>query len=292
MLRRGGVHLGSGLRSLLWVVLALCVACVGEPPVDSDQDPIPSDVLRDVVRRARETGAVGAFSEALAQYPDSPTLSRAHQDHLRGILPSEAFLLKYRARAEAEPGSSLAQYLLGRAVIEDRDTAYAAFRRAAGLDPLNPWPVIGMAYLHANEGDLFGTTNVYKAGIEAAPRSALLHLFLGNQYLDMRLHVKAQREYEIVRTLAPDNHEARAGLGKVYAMLLRFDQARELLESVREVDPSVAHIYPTLASLYLQERKPRAAAAAYRTGLNYGLPPDESLAAQIRAAELVVETER
>ena len=59
------------------------------------------------------------------------------------------------------------------------------------------------------------------------------------------------------------------------------------MEKTRDADPSIAHIYPTLASLYLGDRDPAAAQDAYRAGLGFGLPRDEELASQIRAAKLV-----
>jgi hypothetical protein len=65
----------------------------------------------------------------------------------------------------------------------------------------------------------------------------------------------------------------------------------ELLEQTRVADPSIGHIYPTLASLYLADRDPLAAEDAYRAGLGFGLPRDPDLASQIRAAKLVAETQ-
>ena len=270
------------------LAIVLGVGCVRPAPVDTDSDPLTRSQVRSAIDEATSVGTLAAYDELLERHSGSASLV---QDQLRVDLPASEFRSRYQAAAEALPDDSLAQYLYGRAVIDDVELAGSAFDRAARLDPLSPWPVVGLAYLSASRGDMFGTIRVYEEALKRAPGSALLHLFLGNHYLDVRLYIKAQRELEAARRLDPDNPEVWAAMGKVYAFLSRPDDALELLLEARAADPSITHIYPTLASLYLGRHDPVAAEEAYRAGLAFGLPRDDALASQIRASKLVQDTE-
>ncbi len=277
-------------RALLGVlVLVAASGCVRAAPVDSDVEPVSTEVLRAAVVAADDADSTAPFAALLEVHPESFALRRAIQDHERARLEPAELIARYRAAAEASPDSGLAHYLLGRTLVAEPAAAEASFARAAELDPTNPWPVVGQAYLRASRGDLLGTIEVYEAGLERAPRSAMLRLFLGNQYLEWKLFIKAERELRYAHRLDPDDPEVWAALGKCLAMLSHEEQAMDLLLRAREARPEIAHIYPTLASLYLTRREVLAAEEAYRAGLSYGMPRDEGLSSQIRAAKLVQE---
>jgi len=278
-------------RALAVVLLLLTAGCVPGEVVNSDVEPVPRDALAAAARSAAEADSLDPFAPLLEVHPDSVALQRAVQDHLRARLEPEVVREQYRVAVEASPDSALAHYLYGRTLVDEPNLAAGAFARAMELDPLNPWPVVGTAYLRASRGDLYGTIQVYEQALKKAPNSAMLRLFLGNQFLELKLYVKAERELRHAMRLAPDDPEVWAALGKTLALLSHHEPAMELLLRARAADPSIAHMYPTLASMYLTLRDPAAADEAYRAGLEYGLPADRGLAAQIRAAKLVAGIE-
>ena len=105
--------------------------------------------------------------------------------------------------------------------------------------------------------------------------------------MDLKLLIDAQRQLELADRLDPGDPEIRASLGKLDALLGRYDAAEALLEEVIAEDPDLADVYPTLSSLALRRRDLDRADALYRRGLDLGLDADEDLAAGIRAARIV-----
>lgn len=273
------------------LVVALAVGCLSPQATNSDVEPVAREVVVALSEAARVASSTEPFEELLKQHPESLALNRAMQDYLRGRLDTEELKARYQARVEAKPTSAAAHYLYGRTLVAEPELAEVAFRHAMELEPLNPWPPIGLAYLRSSRGDLFGTIKVYEAALENAPNSSMLRLFLGNHFLELRLYIKAERQIQHAMRLNPDNPEVWAALGKTYALLARREEATALLVRTREADPTIAHIYPTLATLYLAAREFAAADEAYATGLRYGLPHDMELASQIRAAKLVAGLE-
>ena len=278
----------------LVALLALLVGlgCGPRGVSNSDSDPAPASDLVAAQRVARQDPVAGeqALAALLARHPDSWLTARAHQDVLRQSLPAAVFEGRYAAARDAAPESGLAWYLLGRARIERFAEAMEAFSRAAELAPENPWPVAGIAYLHWAVGDMFLCVASYEAGIERMPRSAQLRLLLGNQLLNLKLIIDAQRHLELGHRLAPGNPNMTAALGKVYIELGRYESGRALLEQALEADPSLADVAMSLAGVYLRDREPEAAERMYRRALEGGLSPDDELFGAIRAAKIVVRT--
>ncbi len=288
MLRRGGLRLVA-LRALALSALVL-LGCSPTRAINSDFDRAPSDALLAAERLRREGSTVAAeaaFKELLIEYPESWGAARGLQDARRALLPADAFEAAYLQAQTQSPESALAAYLLGRARILRPADAKEAFERAARLAPQNPWPPAGLAYLHCAAGDLYLCVEAYEEAIERMPRSARLHLLLGNQLLNLKLLVDAQRHLELAYKLQADDPQVTAALGKTYIELGRIDQGRTLLEDALTLDPSLADAAMSLAGVYLSDREPERAEEMYRRALQGGLPADEELYGAIRAASLV-----
>ena len=114
---------------------------------------------------------------------------------------------------------------------------------------------------------------------------------MGNQFLELKLYVDAQRQLQTALALAPDDLEVRAALGKAMLALGQESEALELLESVHEAQPLIVHIAPSLAALYLRRGRPGKAERVYQSAVVEGLPADEELAAEISAALLIQRLE-
>ena len=287
MLRRSRLRLVVALGAGLF----LSACGLAEEAQNSDTDSAPYSAIldgRDLLSRGEPGAAVAHFEQLLAAHPGSLQASRGHQDAQKSLLSAEEFQRLYAERVAAAPQSSLEHYLRGRSRIEQEALAEEDFRRAVELDRSNSWAVAGQAYLAYARGDLFATVQLYEDAIARAPRSAQLRLFLGNQFLELKLFIDAQRQLETAHKLAPQDVEVLAALGKVRLALGQEQEALDLFGRVQASEPRVAHIAPSVAAIFLRRGRPAEAQRVYRRGLEAGLEVDEELADEIEGA-LVLE---
>jgi tetratricopeptide (TPR) repeat protein len=270
--------------------VAFLAACGldGEPQnSDTTTDTVSYSAVLDgrgLLASGQTAEAAVHFERLLAQHPGSLQASRGLQDARRELLGTEEFLVHYARAVDAEPQSSLRHYLRGRSRIEKTALAEADFRRAVALDPLNSWAVAGLAYLAYGRGDLFATVQIYEEAIAKSPRSAQLRLLLGNQFLELKLYIDAQRQLETAYKLAPEDLEVWAALGKVRLALGQEQEAFEIFRRTLAAEPRIAHIAPSMAAIYLRRGAPAEAERVYREGLQAGLGPDKELAKEIDGA--------
>lgn len=282
----------SRLRLVAALGAGLCLAACGlaEEAQNSDSDTAPYSAIldgRDLLSQGDPRAASVHFERLLVTHPGSFQASRGHQDAQKVLLGPEEFQRFYADRAGSAPQSSLAHYLRGRSRIEQEALAEEDFRRAIERDPANSWAVAGLAYLAYTRGDLFATVQLYEEAIARAPRSAQLRLFLGNQLLELKLFIDAQRQIETAYKLAPQDFEVLAALGKVRLALGQEQDALELFRRVQAGEPRLAHIVPSLATIFLRRGRPAEAQGVYRRGLEAGLEADEELAKAIEGALLL-----
>ena len=283
----------SNLLGLFLVAALSTSACDhAKNYVNSDVEPISAEQLRPL-RVLVDSGALESAEAQLValceQHPNSVEARRLLQDARRSRQSSDEFVLGYREAVRKHPGEPIGHYLLGRALIEEPGLAKEQFEKAAALDPLNPWPTVGLAYLSRARGDFFATVATYRAALLLAPRSARLRWFLGTLYLDLRLLVDAQRELAIAERLDPDNPRIWGAQGRVQLALGNVRAAGEALVRSRVVMPEQAEIYVPLAELYLRWRCPEQAIEAYQAGLDLGVEADSQLESRLRALELVAD---
>jgi len=283
---------GGSVIALATLLLSLSSCELRSPPANSDVEPVPHAQLRSVsalVGAGEGAQAEAALGTLLAESPGSVEAARALQDLHRERLSEPEFVALYRQRANGAPGLATNWYLLGRAVISDEEAARNHFQRALDLDPLAPWPTVGLAFLHRSRGDLFMTVETYRSALLLAPRSARLRWFLGTLYLDLQLYVDARRELGIAERLDPANPEIWGALGRAHMGLKNFGAARRDLLRSRDAMPEQPDLYVPLTELYLLWRCPEQAAQAYRSGLDFGIIPVRQVEGRLRALQLVAE---
>jgi tetratricopeptide (TPR) repeat protein len=284
VLRRGHLHLVAAL------VLAACGG-LGDVGTNTDTDTAPYARILDgdgLVTAGDGPAAERLFKELLKDHPTSLTAHRGLQDARRIQATVDEYERRYRTPTESPAPSSLDWYLYGRAVIASPADASAAFEKALELDRTNAWAVAGLAYLSYRRGDVYDVVQQYEAGVARAPRSATMRRLLGNQYLELKLYIHAQRHLDIAFALAPRDLEIRAARGKALLALQDEEAALRILEAVHDEEPRIQHIVPSLGALYLRLGCPQPADELYREGLRHGMAPDDQLAAEIRAG-LVLE---
>ncbi len=289
MLRRVRLRLVAAALGLL------VIGCGARALQNSDAEPVLAAELeagRTLLADGDVPAAVAHWQGLLTAHPDSWEAHRGLQDALEVSLPAAEFERHYRAQLDANPGDGIAWYLWGRVRIDRAAEAREAFERAASLSPMSPWPVVGLAYLSFRDGDLFLTVQAYEEAIERMPRSAMLRLRLGNQLINLKLVIEAQRHLELANRLDPDNPAVLAGLGKVYVQTDRTQEGAQLLERAFAMDPRMSDVALALSEVYLRQRRVDESEAMYRRSLELGLPRDDALVGAIRAARVVEAARR
>ncbi len=260
--------------------------------VNSDIEPITMEQLRPLralVDAGEVENAEGRLLVLCEQQPRSVEARRLLQDVRRARQSNDDYVRGYRDAVHEHPGDAIAHYLLGRALIEEPGLAREQFEKAAALDPQNPWPTVGLAYLSRSRGDYFATVATYRAALSLAPRSARLRWFLGTLYLDLRLLVDAQRELALAERLDPDNPRIWGAQGRVQLALGNFRLAGAALTRSRAAMPDQAELYEPLTDLYLRWRCPEQAIQAYQAGLDLGIESDSKVEGRLRALDLVAD---
>jgi tetratricopeptide (TPR) repeat protein len=258
---------------------------VGEAPSDSDPADPPTPAIYDGrALLAEDPAAARAHWEALATtHPGSVAVARGLQDADRALLDPQAFVDRYTA---GEGSEALDWYLHGRARIGEPAAARDGFDRALQIEPAHAWSVTGRAFLFYARGDLFQALKEYEQATEQAPHSRTLRQNAAGLYLELRLHLQAQRHLEKAHRLAPDDATVVAALGQAYYGLGYTERAIEWLERARATEPRIGELYPSLAALYLRTDRPAEAHEAYVRGLELGQEEDVELAIEIRIARV------
>lgn len=271
---------------------AMCACAAPGAAENSDIEPVTEQHIsgpRALLRDGNVDGAVEAFQALVAAHPDSVRAHRGLQDALKERLSAEDFSRLYEEPTRGPAPTWLQWYLFGRARIEDQGAARRAFEEAARLAPMQPWPVVGLAFLHSARGDLFQTIECFESGLERMPRSALLRTSIAWQYLDLSLLVDAQQHIEAALRLAPDDEEALTAQGVWWSRRGQHDRAIERLKPLAQRRPDLARIFPALAESYLATGRAEQALSTLDRLAELGRPVPPGLAADVRAATVVAK---
>ena len=168
------------------------------------------------------------------------------------------------ARRAVELNGDLAVAQLAKAVIAlregRRDDAFQALTRARDLEPRNAdvLRAVGEYYRLEDPGK---AEEAYRAAVAAAPDDWRTHLALGGSHFSKAKYDEALKEWELARTLTPDNVLVLRNLGGVYHSVDRTDDAATAFQRALEIEPQ-ATTYNNLATMrFFQGRLADAAAA-------------------------------
>lgn len=108
------------------------------------------------------------------------------------------------------PGSSEANYLIGRGLLADGqwDEALPFLRRAAVLAADNPEYALWTGIALGKKGDLETEREVYRETVSRYPDYVPARMYLGHNLLESGLAAEALEEYDRVLVLAPDRKTA------------------------------------------------------------------------------------
>jgi serine/threonine-protein kinase len=168
------------------------------------------------------------------------------------------------ARRAVEINDDLAVAHLAQAVVAmregDRPAALKSLSRARDLEPRNVEVLRALGDYYRTE-DPAKAEEMYRAALTAAPNDWRAHVSMGQWYYVGSKYQDAIKEWELARTLSPDNLLVLRNLGGAYHAVDRTDDAAAAFQRALEIEPS-ATIYNNLATMrFFQGRYADSAAA-------------------------------
>jgi serine/threonine-protein kinase len=143
---------------------------------------------------------------------------------------------------DLNPELAAAYSAMGFVRLESREHAAAdtAFRRAAQLDPVNPFPHMGLALNFAAQSQDDAAEPEFRTAVQLGPQEWRTHQELAQFLFRKAGYKEAAAHWEQAQTLAPDHVALLRNLGAVYYMLDRHDEAASMMQRALEIRPEPA----------------------------------------------------
>ena len=155
------------------------------------------------------------------------------------------------ARRAIELNADLAVAHLSQAIVAmregRRDEALQALARARDLEPRNADILRTLGEYYRTE-DPVKAEEMHRAAVAAAPDDWRAHVSLGQWLYGQARYDEAIKEWELARTLTPDNILVLRNLGGVYHAVDRTEDAATMFQRALEIEPQ-ATIYNNLATM-------------------------------------------
>jgi tetratricopeptide (TPR) repeat protein len=214
-------------------------------------------------------------------------LARDVQYTLAYAYLADAYVRKYllspdaewlrRARETAQkavdlnPDLGAAHVALGRAQLEagEIDQAVKEFSRAIELDPVNPFPHLGLANAFAGQNQDTKAEAEFRIAIARGAKAWRTHVGFGQFLFERGRYADAATEWEAAGTVSPDNVIVFRNLGAAYYQLGRYEEAASAFQRALEVQPS-ASIYTNLGTLRFFQGRYAEAVTAFEKAVDLG----------------------
>jgi len=208
-----------------------------------------ADLLKRLDRLENADRAIALLDRAIAGNPKS-AIAHAHlaSAYIRKqqTNPDPKWMplaLENAQRAiDLDPELAAAHSAMGFVRLESREyaPAEAAFKRAAELDPVNPFPHLGLALNLAAQNQDDAAEPEYRIAVKLGPEEWRAHQEFAQFLFRKASYRDAAEHWEKAQTLAPDNVGLLRNLGAVYYMLDRSDEAASMMQRALEIRPDPA----------------------------------------------------
>ncbi|MCZ6698901.1 MAG: tetratricopeptide repeat protein [Planctomycetota bacterium] len=166
----------------------------------------------------------------------------------------------------------------------DFDSASAAYRRAVARDERNADAHARLAAVQCQIGNHESAAEHYAAAVRYDPENSVyaraladaLYRASGTAIKRFEILRAAARAYCHASTLDPDSLPIALGLARSYRQLGELDQAIDVLESARRIDPSASLIHLELGAIHDDRFDYKRALAEFNTAVR--LDPDDPVA--------------
>jgi protein O-mannosyl-transferase len=204
------------------------------------------------------THAVALYPDAFAGHLNLSVLYRTTNRDAEALDALEqAAKIKNHTRIES-----------GRAAIYAKQgkiaEAYAAYKKAAELDPKDTEPHFGIAALYAREGKRAEAIREYEEALKRDPGYTNAHLNMAAIYLETKDYDNAAEQYRSALAIDPTYADAHFNLGVIAEEKGDSEAAVRSFTEVARIDPNALDAYVHLAELYLKLNNPDEAVRAVR----------------------------
>lgn len=254
-------------------------------PAAAAESTPPDTLIREAValltRQDREGNADAAITKLERALAADPASAVAHA-HL-----ATAYLRKQQtnpdpqwmrlARENAQRAIALnndlaaAHSALGFVHMEaaERAPADAEFHLAAGLDPVNPLPHLGLALNAAAQDHDEAAQASFRRAIAVGPQEWRSHSEFGQFYFRRARYQDALTHWETALKATPDNVIVLRNLAGAYFFMDRHDEAASILQRALEIRPS-AGIYTNLGTIRFFQGRYTDAVPAFEKAVELG----------------------
>lgn len=207
--------------------------------------------------------AIGKLLEAAQASPRAPHLPcRISEEYLNAEDSLEAGLWATRA-VEAEPTCPRAHLVYARTHRNSVEEAQKHLETAVQFAPDQPEPLLELAKLHAEAGNLPKAEEVLQRLFQLRAPDAQAHYLMGmvqaRRATDAAQRTEAERHLRESIRLAPNSYDPHAELGLLLERQRRWKDAAAAFEHARELNPYSPAILFHLATVYQRSGDPRAA---------------------------------
>ena len=215
-------------------------------------------------RTGNYPGAVSAYNRGLAVEPENVELLNSLGFALFQQGKSDEALDALERALAVDPNHLKAHNNMALAAIDmgELELAEAHYRESLAIEPQSAI-YNDLGFVLERQGLVEEATGAYRQALELDPTSASAQYNLGaalartSEFAEAENHLRAALETEA-------NSQTYAGLGFVLWQQDRDEEAIASLDAAIEADPKNATAYDALATIYIEQAKPEAAASAYR----------------------------
>ena len=151
----------------------------------------------------------------------------------------------------------------------ERTEATAALQRAAELDPVNPFPPLGLALNLAAQNLDAEAEAAFRKAIQSGPQEWRTHSEFAQFHFRRARYQEAVALWEAALKVTPDNAIVLRNLGGAYFQLGRHDEAASILQRALEVRPA-ASTYTNLGTIRFFQGRYTDAVTAFEKAVELG----------------------
>ena len=163
---------------------------------------------------------------------------------------------QYKIITDKDPKDTESLVMLGRLdrVVDNSVDAEAAFRKAIAAEPDNEDAITGLASIYSDRGDAKTASALLEKLVQKSPSPRAL-VNLANDYESMREYSLAADAYKKAIELDPTRLELKQQLAQDQAMAGRYDDALKTYQEIAEASPQDASPYLGMAQIYRTQKK-------------------------------------
>lgn len=204
----------------------------------------------------------------------APAVSAGLAWGLLVLLPVSGIVFLYQGVAERYDYTASAGLVFAIVSVYPLLKRRAAAQRAFAA-VLVLWTALGVTRLFTRLGDWSSEEGLYRSSLQAAPRSSVLMLNLGNVYLRNGDLPKAVQSYRRALAVNPKAAKAMVNLGAALEMEGNLPGAEQQFRNALNLDSTSADTYSNLATVLYSEGRIHEAAALFRKAIEIN-PRDAS----------------